>query len=118
MPSTVPGWRSEPSVAEPPQGALCGVGVGAVEEEAVERGAGAGDVRAEGSGGPDLGCERRAREVVRRERGEVVRGSDSSDGVEELLASFVPAAGPVARVEDRVYVRGRGLGRVAREKDD
>src|SRR5579871_134383 len=118
MRSTVPGWWSEPGLAEPLEGALRGVRDGAIEVEAVERGTRSRDVGAEGSRGADLGGERRAREVVRREGGEISRGLDPWQRVEERLAAVLPAAVAVARVEGGVDVRRRALHCVAWEEDN
>ena len=74
--STVPGRGREPGVAEAPERALCRLRLAPVEEQTVDRRAGARDIGAEGSRGAQLVGERRAREIVRRERGEVEQALD------------------------------------------
>src|SRR3954468_20406068 len=116
--STVPGWRREPGLAEAPEEPSCGVGVGPVEVQALEGGACTRDVRAKGTCGANLGRERRAHEVVRRERGEVKRALDPRQRVADRAAALLPTVGAVARVERSVDVRRRALLDVAWEQDD
>src|SRR3974390_1820606 len=116
--STVPGWWREPGLAETAERALCGVRVGAVEEEPIERGSGSGDVGAEGSRGFELARERRAREVVRRGSREGGRGRDPRKCGEGRAAAPGAAALAGAGVEGTVDVRRRGLLHVAWQQQD
>src|SRR5439155_123631 len=91
---------------------------GAVEEESVERGAGTADVGAEGAEPAKLLGERRRREVVRRQRGEVARAADGGQRVEQPPTPLLVAERPLALVERAVDVGGRLLRSVAREQQD
>ena len=93
----------------------CGVGVGPIEEEPVERGAGSGDVGAEGSAARISSRERRAREVV---RGSAARSAarDAREAVERARGGARPSRA-LRRARRRRRRRPRSSSsRVAREK--
>ena len=84
----------------------------ALGEEAVDGGPGAADVGAEGAELDEALCERRRREVVRRQRGELA----GLDRRQDLSATLVEAG---LALEARVDGAGRLLdGAVGQQEDD
>src|SRR5689334_19774598 len=97
--ATLPSRFGQPQPAERRERRLRRLRRRARLEEAVERRAGAADVGPEGAVGTELGGERRAREVVRRQRGEVSRRADAGDRFDQRGAAPGEAGGAVALVE-------------------
>src|SRR4051812_33305955 len=115
--STVPRWWRYPGLRAAPKRARCSHRVSPVMEEAVDGRTGAADVCAEGTERPELVDDRRAREVVLRERREVTRPPHPVDDIEELRAPLVEPSGAVTRVEGAVDRRRRLLRRAVREHE-
>ena len=101
-----------------PSGAPRGHGGAPVVEEAVHRGAGAGDVGAEGAEAEQLVGERRAREVVRGQGGEVARSPHALERALERAAPLVPALGAAALVEAPVDAGRRLLDGAVRKQEE
>ncbi len=110
--STVPRRCREPGLAEAAERRVWRrLRRGRSMEEPVERGACSGHVGAEGAGGAELLGERRAREVVRREGGEIAGPLHAASPSRSACAALCEAGHVLPRVEGCVDVGGRGLRR-------
>src|SRR6266545_3418981 len=89
-----------------------------VVEEPVDGRAGAADIRPEGAQLAQLVRQRRAREVVRRERGEVARAADASERLEQRRPPVLEPLGAVAPVELLVDRGGGWLLRAVRQDEE
>ncbi len=95
------------------------VGSCAIVEEAVDAGAGAADVGSEGTKLAEPLRERRAREIVRRQQGEISSTADGCERTAKRFAALAIAVGAVPDVEGAVDVSGRRLDGVrGKQKDD
>src|SRR5712691_10480890 len=102
--SNVPRWGRQPGARVRRNSAFCLGCRAAMEEEDVDDGACAGDVRAERAEGAKFVGERRRSEIVRRKRGKVTRTADALKSVDQGRASLREAFRPVAFVEPPVDV--------------
>src|SRR3954470_23936019 len=116
--STVPRRCRDPGAAEAAERTSRRVGVPAVMKEPVQRGTRARNICAEGARLANGLRERCAREVVRRQDGEIARSLHRREPVEERLAPLGEALHAVARVKGRIHVGRRGLDHVARKEND
>src|SRR5215204_2854028 len=115
MRSTVPSRCRDPGPAGGAERG-CGVrGVAFADEETVDGGARAADVRTERAARAQVLRERGRREIVRRERGKVARALDLRDGGEKRVAAALETVGPASLVEARVDVGGRRLADAVRK---
>src|SRR5206468_11314091 len=113
--STVPRRCCDPGPSEALERAPCGTCGLTMVEEPVDGWTGSADVCAESAERPQLFCERRRHEVVRRQCAQVTGPADVLERVEEGVAPPVPSVGSTAFVERRVAPCRPPLARVRRE---
>src|SRR5439155_19264400 len=107
--STVPRRGGDPGTAAGADRPPGGAGLRAVVEEPVHGRARTGDVRAKRAQLAQLGRERRRRQIVRGQLGQVARAPDGGQPVEERAPPRLVAGPAVALVETGIDGRGRLL---------
>src|SRR5438552_10041225 len=106
IPSTVPGWCSDPDAAAATKSGGGRACVTLVHEQSVDGGTCAADVGAERAVRTEVVCERRGDEVIRGQSGEINRPAHILQRSQQLRAAFGEAVDPIERRIDR---RGRFL---------